>query len=126
MNQEQMKHYEAVLKNVQAEVAAGLRRRDDIHIEREADLFDELQNATHRDLVVAELNRKNGQMREIEAAAVRIAEGTYGQCDDCEADIPLKRLNAIPWAVYCVKCQDRRDRETVDFDEYEGSSSRAA
>jgi len=125
MNQQQMKHFETVLKGVQAEVAAGLRRRDDIHIEREADLFDELQNATHRDFVVAELNRRNGQMREIEAAAVRIAEGTYGQCDDCEADIPLKRLNAIPWAVYCVKCQDRRDRETEDL-EYEGGSSRAA
>jgi DnaK suppressor protein len=125
MTLQQVKHFETILKGVRVEVENGLRRRDDIHIEREADLFDELQNATHRDLVVAELNRRNGQLREIEAAAVRIAEGTYGMCDDCEDEIPLKRLNAIPWAAYCVKCQDRRDRETDDV-EYEVRSSRAA
>jgi DnaK suppressor protein len=124
MNLQQLKHYETVLKSVRAEVENGLRRRDDIHIEREADIFDELQNATHRDLVVAELNRRNDQLREIEAATARIAEGTYGQCDDCEEDIPLKRLNAIPWAVYCVKCQDRRDRNAEQF-EYD-RSARAA
>jgi DnaK suppressor protein len=124
MNLQQMKHYESVLKNIRVEVENGLRRREDMHIEREADLFDELQNATHRDLVVAELNRRNDQLREIEAASARIAEGTYGQCDDCEADIPLKRLNAIPWATYCVKCQDRRDRNTEQF-EYD-TSFRAA
>jgi DnaK suppressor protein len=125
VNLQQIKHFETVLQNARVEMENGLRRREDIHIEREADLFDELQNATHRDLVVAELNRRNGQLREIEAAVVRIEEGTYGQCDDCEADIPVKRLNAIPWAAYCVKCQDRRDQETDRF-EYDTSSSRAA
>ena len=40
----------------------------------------------------------------IEAAIARIAEGTYGICEECGVNIPRARLNAIPFAPLCVKC----------------------
>jgi len=40
----------------------------------------------------------------IEAAIKRIAEGTYGVCEECGVNIPRTRLNAVPFAHLCVKC----------------------
>src|SRR5436190_12874417 len=42
-------------------------------------------------------------LREISAALVRIQEGTYGTCPECEEPISTKRLDALPWARFCVK-----------------------
>jgi DnaK suppressor protein len=45
-------------------------------------------------------------LREVEAAVRRIEQGTYGVCHECEEPISAKRLDALPWAKYCVKCQE--------------------
>ena len=47
----------------------------------------------------------------IEAALVRIEDGTYGSCLDCGGTIPKTRLNALPHAPHCVKCASTHDRE---------------
>lgn len=43
----------------------------------------------------------------IEGALERIEEGTYGACEECEVSIPKTRLNAIPFANFCVKCAEK-------------------
>jgi DnaK suppressor protein len=56
------------------------------------------------------LNRNTLDMhllREIEDALRRVEEGTYGVCAECEEPISGKRLKAVPWARYCVSCQER-------------------
>jgi DnaK suppressor protein len=55
------------------------------------------------------LNRNNidvSLLREIEEALVRMDEGTYGTCAECDEPISMKRLQAVPWAHYCVPCQE--------------------
>ena len=47
-------------------------------------------------------------LRDIEEALVRLREGSYGSCQDCGMPMSKKRLEAIPWARYCVSCQERR------------------
>ncbi|HWP85539.1 MAG TPA: TraR/DksA C4-type zinc finger protein [Terriglobia bacterium] len=47
-------------------------------------------------------------LREIEEALDRMREGTYGVCQDCGLPVSKKRLEAVPWARYCVSCQERR------------------
>jgi DnaK suppressor protein len=42
----------------------------------------------------------------IEEALDRIRSGDYGICLACEEPIPAKRLHALPWARYCVSCQE--------------------
>jgi DnaK suppressor protein len=44
-------------------------------------------------------------------ALERIRQGTYGECVECGSDIEAKRLEAIPWARYCVKCQEAREQK---------------
>jgi DnaK suppressor protein len=45
-------------------------------------------------------------LREIGDALERIEQGSYGTCMDCEEPISVKRLDAVPWARYCVTCQE--------------------
>ena len=55
------------------------------------------------------LNRNTIDMkllREIADALHRIEDGSYGSCMECDEPISPKRLNAVPWARYCVACQE--------------------
>jgi DnaK suppressor protein len=47
------------------------------------------------------------QLRQIQEALDRLELGEYGVCLSCEDPIPAKRLHAVPWAKYCVICQER-------------------
>jgi DnaK suppressor protein len=47
------------------------------------------------------------QLRQIQEALDRLERGEYGTCLSCEEAVPAKRLRALPWAKYCVKCQER-------------------
>jgi DnaK suppressor protein len=53
----------------------------------------------------AERERDIEELRQIEAARERIAEGRYGECIDCGRDIPLARLEIQPWSARCAPCQ---------------------
>lgn len=46
------------------------------------------------------------QLRLVEEALDRLRVGDYGVCLACEEPIPPKRLRAVPWARYCVSCQE--------------------
>ncbi len=62
-----------------------------------ADLLSDLDNA--------ELSRDLAELRQLEAARVRLAEGSYGTCTDCDAEIDYARLSAQPGAARCIDCQ---------------------
>jgi DnaK suppressor protein len=51
-------------------------------------------------------------MREIDDALHRIEEGVYGICEGNDEPIPKARLNAIPWARYCVACANQMEKGT--------------
>ncbi len=42
----------------------------------------------------------------VEAALSRISSGSFGTCMNCEQDISINRLNAVPWSRYCITCQE--------------------
>jgi RNA polymerase-binding transcription factor DksA len=62
------------------------------------------------DLDQAEISRDLGELRGLEAARRRIAEGAYGSCVDCGGDIALERLRAEPGAARCLACQARHEK----------------
>lgn len=64
-------------------------------------------------------------LREISDALLRIEQGTYGVCLECEEPISVKRLDAVPWARYCVTCQERvaaRVAQGEPVGQYEGAN----
>jgi DnaK suppressor protein len=86
-----------------AEVAGATHDRGDEAI---ADLVADLGNA--------EVTRDLDELRALDLAHRRIADGAYGVCADCGADIPLARLHAQPAAERCGECQTRREKTYRD------------
>jgi DnaK suppressor protein len=62
------------------------------------------------DLDLAEVKRDLAEVHALEGARERIADGTYGVCADCGADIPVARLRAQPTALRCITCQERHEK----------------
>jgi DnaK suppressor protein len=44
---------------------------------------------------------------EVRAALARLADGSYGTCLGCMAQIPMERLELRPWAAFCIRCAAR-------------------
>lgn len=45
------------------------------------------------------------ELASIEQALELMREGRYGVCEGCSTNIPLARLQALPYATYCIQCQ---------------------
>ena len=114
MTQTELNKYKAMLEAKQAELSAGLRNREDIAIEKTPDAIDEVQLAGERELAIRNLDRESNLLRNVKGALVRIADGSYGVCMHCEEDIKIKRLDAVPWTKYCIKCQEAADRHEFE------------
>ncbi len=114
MSKTEQTPYEALLASKEAELAGALRNRDGIEIEKAADPLDEVQSAGERELAIRNLDRNSNLLREVRGALARIAEGTYGICLHCDAEIYSKRLTAVPWTAYCIICQEAADRHEFE------------
>ena len=110
MTKTEVDRFRAVLTARVAELESFTRHRDGITVERSADQLEETQMAAQRALAVSNLDREFNQLRSAHAALHRIQEGSFGTCQECDQDIHLKRLAAVPWATYCVRCQEAMDR----------------
>ena len=51
------------------------------------------------------------QLRQVNEALDRLDNGDYGVCQECDEQISPRRLQAVPWAAYCVTCQERAQAE---------------
>lgn len=116
MTQTELNKYKAVLEAKKAELSAGLRNREDIAIEKTPDAIDEVQLAGERELAIRNLDRESSLLRNVKGGLARIADGSYGVCMHCEEDIKPKRLDAVPWTKYCIKCQEAADRNEFETD----------
>lgn len=74
------------------------------------DTAEESVAALLADLGQAEMTRDLAELRDLEAARLRLAAGTYGTCADCGGDIGYERLRANPAALRCIACQTRHEK----------------
>jgi DnaK suppressor protein len=105
------------LRTKQMELSRSLHKRDDIVIEKASDALDQVQLMGDRELAIRNLDRDSNALRQIHRALSRIANGTYGVCLNCEEDISPKRMAAVPWAAFCIKCQEKVDLREIETDE---------
>jgi RNA polymerase-binding protein DksA len=74
------------------------------------DLEDESFADLAVDVTLAEIDRDLGELRAIDAALLRVADGSYGRCAACDRPIELPRLQAAPQAPRCIDCQTLYER----------------
>jgi DnaK suppressor protein len=116
MTNNEVQGFRKVLTARVAELERITRQRDGITIERSADLLEEVQCASERALAVSNLDRDCTLLRNARAALGRIEDGSFGICLRCDEDIHPKRLAAVPWAAFCIHCQEALDRNTEEFE----------
>lgn len=95
------------------ELLAKTSDREEIRIEHAAEEFDRLQQQLNREVAIRNLDRESALLKQVQKALGRLDDETFGICLRCDEPIPEKRLKAVPWAAYCVPCQEAIDRESA-------------
>lgn len=97
---------ESLLGQVQAAEAYS-RERD---AEATQDPADMAANAYTKELLMSMSTNDRQLLQSIDTALERIGDGGYGKCANCGQPIQEKRLEAVPWARHCIRCQDLIER----------------
>ena len=71
------------------------------------DLADKASSSYAKEVLYSLSNTERRILEEVRKAIERMDIGEYGTCAECEDRITKKRLDAVPWARYCVPCQER-------------------
>jgi RNA polymerase-binding transcription factor DksA len=112
-NDRQLLEFKTLLKerfcDLREEIRQELLRSDDQHFIDLAGQVHDLEEESVADLLVdlnlAILDLHIEEIREIDAALIRIARGSYGVCAECSAEITAERMNAYLTARRCRPCQ---------------------
>lgn len=109
MDERRLKDFRALIEDRLAELdrdgARGAQGQAVVTLDQQAvgrlSRMDALQNQA---MAKAQAARRNGDASRLRAALGRVADGSYGQCEDCGEDIPDGRLRLDPASVRCVSC----------------------
>jgi DnaK suppressor protein len=107
-----------------------IRRRDALRqaLAGELGLLKELRQQSGGDVVDAALDASqdeiSSQLAEVESrelgniekALERMRDGNYGLCEACNKPIPMARLQALPYAIFCIDCQRQAEQEGTAAD----------
>ncbi len=108
MTKTQMMRYKAELQTKRQELVCEFcARTGELAVpESGHDAIDQLQSMSQRDEAALALQRLSRTLSDVDAALRAMSEGLYGDCIECGEAISLKRLETIPWASRCIRCQE--------------------
>lgn len=87
--------------------ASKISTQDDVDFD--GDETDEIQAKMIVSLQNSLNQRAADTMKKIDVALLKIKNGTYGKCEDCEEDIGEKRLEFNPHSSTCISCAEERE-----------------
>jgi DnaK suppressor protein len=73
-------------------------------------------NNYSKNVMLSVSENESRQLILINEALERLEDDKYGMCQNCEEEINQKRMNAVPWARYCLACQELQERGLLDED----------
>lgn len=120
LTEEQLAHLKQLLDEREQTLRADLLREasaqeDFVDMATEApDPGDASFASLSVDLGNAAVTRDLIELRAIEAARARMNNGTYGECVNCETEIPYERLLVQPTAERCAPCQEVHEKTHAD------------
>ena len=99
-----------ILDMYQHDLKLGKQRAD----EGPEDLVDQANNAYNREFMFQLSGNERQLLIQIEEAMERLEKGKYGICIECETEIAEPRLQAVPWARFCIDCQEKEEKGLLD------------
>jgi len=115
MNNADMKKYRTSLMKKREEIIKNSRQRDEICVVGANDEIDRIQLAGEREFAVLSMERESKILAQVGEALRRMDDGEFGVCMECEEPISTKRLAAVPWAAYCLQCQEVHDSKRTVY-----------
>jgi DnaK suppressor protein len=97
---------EELLRNIARTEEEGRAADEDTTV----DLADKAANSYTKEFLFGMTATDRALLNLIDQALNRIKDGTYGLCANCEEEIQQKRLDAVPWAGYCIACQEKQEQ----------------
>jgi DnaK suppressor protein len=103
------------------EISKAVKTGSNVTIgEPSGDIYDQASSERDRELGLLLGDREREKLHSIDEALLKIQDGEYGICEECEEEIPLGRLKVMPFARYCVKCKadiEKQQAQTKRFEE---------
>jgi DnaK suppressor protein len=110
-----MKTIKDMLVKMREELVQEIGRRSkattEAGVQDIGDILDSVSEERTRELDMILTDREKRKLHQINDAIDRIEEGAYGQCEECGVKIPKARLKVLPFAKFCVECQEKMERE---------------
>jgi DnaK suppressor protein len=111
MKKRDLKRFKAALEKKRDSIVHATGKKahwENMEDTRHGDFVDQASddNEVHVNLRLLQIDAK--LLRAIEAAIERIEKGTYGICKNCEGEIGLARLKAVPWTSVCITCKEKK------------------
>ncbi|HET9767491.1 MAG TPA: TraR/DksA family transcriptional regulator [Thermoanaerobaculia bacterium] len=103
-------HRDEILAMYEHDVKAGQEASD----EGSDDIVDRANNAYSRELLFSLSDGERHTLLRIEEALKRVESGAYGICINCSNEIRPGRLKAMPWARYCIDCQELAEKGMLE------------
>jgi DnaK suppressor protein len=80
--------------------------RQSLEVDSAQDSADRCVTSLSKESLFERSSQQRTLLRVIEVALRRIADGSFGVCVTCSDDIEDRRLDALPWAQFCLQCQE--------------------
>jgi DnaK suppressor protein len=116
MTQEQTIRFKRSIENRRRDLVSEINSQTRLIVidDHEHDPIDQVNSMHMREETATHLGRRSRVLAEIERSLQAISDGSYGICIDCEEPITLKRLEIIPWAARCIRCQELLERREAE------------
>jgi DnaK suppressor protein len=117
MTATQRKSYKNILINKLTELTAMIADKREAGMkdfeEVEADVYDVCTQAYSKEEFYSLCERDLQVLAMVKAAIKKANTQAFGLCEECEEPINEKRLKALPWVKYCIRCQSRIEEEVA-------------
>lgn len=109
MDGKQLNHFKSMLEACKQTLEGMVSRTEEQGrtIQADApDVADRAEDNYSKEFLFSLSANERRLLRMVETALHRIREGDFGQCSSCGNAVGQKRLEAVPWTPYCIRCQE--------------------
>jgi RNA polymerase-binding transcription factor len=114
MDKKRLDYYKKKLVARREELLRGIARTEQEGREADedptVDLADKAANSYTKEFLFGQTHNDRSLLQLVDAALERIREETFGECTSCHEELQQKRLEAVPWTLYCVSCQEKKEQ----------------
>ena len=114
----ELDHFKSILQAKRQEVLNLYRH--DVQVGQEStddnadDFADRANNSYNRETMFAISDSERSLLFAIDEALRRIDKGVFGECVHCASSIGKPRIEALPWAAFCIDCQELKEKGLLD------------